>query len=238
MMRSQLIILGFMFHIAACPVFAAEVPEPFLPKGVAFGMTDDAVRATRPNAFKPEIAILPYRIIWPQLAKDGEQVCTNVFTLMEAVADKNPVEIWYYYFSDRKLASVMYLSAYSIPPKDTMPPFQSLRDALGTRFKKQADERVTRLSGETFTPETKQVESWKDTEGGNIIFFEVENHALRCIIYDPRIFSKTDFFLSDSDIEAITPSIQAVKAAHSAFKPEIEKLENARQEERKKHQTP
>lgn len=229
----------FMFSLAASSVSVAEIPEPFLPEGVTFGMTCDTVQAIRPKARKPQVPILPFRAVWPQLAKDGEPAYTDIATLSEVAADKNPIEIWEYYFSDRKLASVMYSSAYySIPSEDGTPLFQGLRDVLDKHFKKQADERVTRLSGIGLRPETRQVESWSGMKGEVRVLFEAESNAVRCVIYDPRVFSLGDFYLSENDIEALAPAIQAMREAQAKSKAELEKTEKARDEERRNHQKP
>lgn len=230
-MRSQLSILVSVSHIAACQLFAGGIPEPFLPQGVTFGMTCDAVQAAHPNVFKPEIPILPFRVARAQLATGEKHEHASVAVLMEANVKASPVAIHTYYFSAQKLAAVMYASAHSIPPQDGAPPFQSLRDALDRHFERQADENVLSLSSEELDPETRRVESWRDAGNGNVILFDVESHALRCVIYDPRIFSKSDFYLEEGDLELFAPTIQAAKKAWGGHKPELEQLEKRRQEE-------
>ena len=229
-MRNVLPTLVFMSHIALCSGLATEIPEPFLPNGVTFGMSYDAVKAIRPHAIKPRVPMLPYRSVWPQLAQDGEPAYTNIVTLSEVVADKNPVEVWAYYFSNQKLTAVMYTSAYSSPPKDKTPPFQALRGVLDGHFKKQADERVIRFSEDEFKPVTKFAESWKDERGEITAFLEIETNTVLCVIYDPCVFSKSDFYLSENDVEVLAPVIQALKETREKNKPELEQIEKQRQE--------
>jgi hypothetical protein len=91
MMRVLLSALISVFHAAACFLCAAEIPEPFLPPGVAFGMTRDAVRAARPGVFEPEVPVAPYRVARFRLAKDKGRAVTNSVSLMESAVDQNPV---------------------------------------------------------------------------------------------------------------------------------------------------
>ena len=232
-MRVSLPTCVFMSLMAATPpLFAAEVPEPFLPKGVMFGMTCDAVRAARPNAFKPDIPILPLSAIRAQLekGKGNSSAGTTLETLMDAEVKGNPVVIRHFYFPDRTLAAVMYTSAYSILPEDEKPLFQNLRELLDKNFKKQADERIVRLSEDGSKPEERFVESWKDPEDGSIVLFDAEDHALRCIIYDPRVYSKADFYMNDGDTKILEPTIRSMKETLAKRTPEEVKAEKERQE--------
>jgi hypothetical protein len=123
------------------------------------------------------------------------------------------------------------MSAYSVPPADGTPLFQSLKDVLDKHFKKQAGERIVRLSDE-FDPETKLVESWVSPKNGSTALFDAENHSVRCVIYDPRVFSTADFYLTESDVEALAPAIREIKESHDKLKSEIEKIGELRQKKR------
>jgi len=230
-MRNHLPVLVSVFHVVVCPLFAGEIPEPFLPEGITFGMTCEAVQSARPTAFKPEIAVNPLSVVRSQIAKDETLAHANIAVLMDSTVNGNPVVIRTYYFSSQKLAAVMYASAYSIPPTDGKPLFQDARSALDRHFEKQADERTVRLSADMLSAEERFIESWKDPEGETIVFFEVENNALRCVIYDPNFFSKSDFYMDDSDVETFAPIIQAGKKTLDKHRPELGQIEKRRQEE-------
>ena len=242
-MRTSLLTLVFMSLMTTPVLFAAEVLEPFLPEGVTFGMTCDAVQAKRPGAFKPDIPILPLSAVRAKIEKNEP---ATLVTLMDAAVQGNPVVMRHYYFPDQKLAAVIYVSAYSILLDDGKPLFQELREVLDKNLKKQTDERITRLSRDEFKPEEKSIESWKDPEGGIAVLFEVEGYALRCTIYDTRVYSKADFYMIEGDDKILEPAIQSITEANAKLTPEEvkaekerqERFEKMRQEARKQKQNP
>lgn len=197
-MKSIISVCVLVMLVAAS---AAASPDSFysqnLPSGVAFGMTPDQLAQARPEARKNDLI-------------QSQNTGTELVTMVEIARQGNSGTAFWYRFKNGKLGAVSRsVSTKNLPAESAQGSAAKTYNELRANFDLLRQEEVLRSTGaNTFQLSTQL---WEDKTKGLNIYFAASSQENTVIVFDPRSFGSTDFFVSIDKRKEIDAQSKSVR---------------------------
>lgn len=196
--RLAAIILASAYAALAAPT---EFYQAYIPPGVEIGMSPEQVKAARPQA-------MTGGMLQPSAAKTD----TTFVQMAEITPQGNTRVAYLYRFKAGKLGAVLRsLMVTGMPIEHAQAGASKAADEIKANFVLKGQEQVARSTGTENTIVTAQL--WEDAGAGRNIYFVTTNREITVVIFDPKAFGKSDFFLGPErmkDLEAHAESVRGM----------------------------
>jgi len=199
LIRNAARLAGILLTIA----FATAAPEDFyrnyLPSGVEIGMSPEQVRIARPQAVASAAA-------QPSAAR----VDTTFVQMVEITPQGNTRVAYWYRFKGGKLGAVTRsLMVTGMPIEHAQAGASKVVGELKADFILKGQEQVARSTGTENVIVTAQL--WEDTATGRNLYFVTTNREITVVIFDPKAFGKSDFFLGPERMKDLDAHAESVR---------------------------
>lgn len=185
-------IFGLVAASQAAP--AEKYTALVMPSNVSLGMSRATVQPVRGNAKKLDLAV-------------GSRN-TNATVLTEIKADAVPSICYQYHFIEDQLRAVTQGILHGGRRDEQA--VRSIHNALARDLVKKSDETILRLD-EQMNQVLVNAELWRDEKSGAEVYFVDTTNELTVITFDPRCFSKRDFFMSPDELPQIAPALEKAR---------------------------
>lgn len=185
--------------LAASRVVAS--PESFysanLPSGVAFGMTPDQLAKARPEARKNDLI-------------QSQNTGIESVAMVEIARQGNSGTAFWYRFKNGKLGAVSRsVSTKKLSAESAQGSAVQIYNELQSNFDLLRQEEVLRSTGASTFQLSAQL--WEDKAKELNIYFVASSQENTVIIFDPKSFGSTDFFVPVDKLKEIEAQAKSVK---------------------------
>jgi len=199
-MKAMLLMLGMGWLLVPANLKAQTLSPlgALLPPKIHLGMTEKEVRETRPLVFDPKVS---ENFGDPQNRK---------LQLMEAAMDAGIRTVTSYYFKNHVLQGLMVSQTYA--PAVLAKAAEAIRDEMAEgRLAQLADQKILKSDGE-FIAELTATHWRGGVDGGLEIYAAASNRDVSVVLFDPRFFSVTDFFIDATRRAEVEWMVKGIKA--------------------------
>lgn len=198
-MTKCLSITCVLLLLATAGVVAS--PESFysdnLPSGVAFGMTPDQLSQARPEARKNDLT-------------QSQNMGTESVAMVEIARQGNFVTAFWYRFKNGTLGAVSRsVSTKNLPAESAQESAAKTYNELRANFDLLRQEEVLRSTGASTFQLSAQL--WEDKTKRLNIYFVATSQENTVIVFDPKSFGSTDFFVPISKRKEIDAQAKSVR---------------------------
>ena len=123
-----------------------------------------------------------------------------------------------YRFKEGKLCAVTEATLVAtkmgiVPIEQTQAAVSKLTEELKASFILKAQDQIVRSGGlEWATLLTAQL--WEDKTSGLHLYFVATNHGIEIVLFDPKVFAKTDFFAGAETLEESKADMESIRRQH------------------------
>ena len=209
-MLPRRLALTCAFILGISPVIVAA-PEDFyrahLQPGVKMGMPQEELAKARPAARSADMSGFDR----PAAAKPPGSPAV----MAELRRERDRGSVSGYRFKEGKLCAVTEATKVAtkmgiVPIEQTQAAVSKLAEELKANFVLKAQDQIVRSGGmEGATLLTAQL--WEDKTNGLHLYFVATNQGIEIVLFDPKVFSKADFFSGPEKLEGAKESMQSIR---------------------------